>query len=79
MRNTESAKEGTQGRQHPQDKDHIFTEGGRGEASQKVNPDSTGYRLFILKGIVEAHDGSVWFESDGAGKGTTFFVEVPAK
>ena len=61
-----------------QDKDHIFTEGGRGEASQKVNPDSTGYGLFIVKGIVTAHGGRVWFESDGAEKGTTFFIEMPA-
>jgi len=43
-----------------------------------VNPDSTGYGLFIVKGIVTAHGGRVWFESDGAEKGTTFFIEMPA-
>jgi signal transduction histidine kinase len=59
------------------DKEHIFTEGGRGENSQKVNADSTGYGLYIVKGIVEAHGGKVWYESEGEGKGTTFFVEVP--
>ena len=52
--------------------------GSRGEESQKVNPDSTGYGLYIVKGIVEGHGGRVWFESAGPGKGTTFFMEVPA-
>jgi signal transduction histidine kinase len=58
---------------------HIFTEGGKGEESQKVNPDSTGYGLYIVKGIALAHGGKVWFESPGPGKGTTFFMEVAGK
>jgi signal transduction histidine kinase len=61
------------------DKDHIFTEGGKGEESQKVNPDSTGYGLYIVKGIALAHGGKVWFESPGPGNGTTFFMELSAK
>ncbi|MBI4087021.1 HAMP domain-containing histidine kinase [Candidatus Kaiserbacteria bacterium] len=59
------------------DKEHIFTEGGRGEESQKINTDSTGYGLFIVKGIIETHGGKVWYESEGPGKGTTFFIELP--
>jgi len=54
----------------------LFTEGGRGKDSVKVNTDSTGYGLFIVKGIVEAHSGRVWAESAGPGKGATFTVEI---
>jgi signal transduction histidine kinase len=61
------------------DKEHIFTEGGKGENSQATNPDSTGYGLYIVKGIAEAHGGKVWFESPGPGQGTIFFIELPGK
>jgi len=61
----------------PEDKANLFTEGGRGKDSVKVNIDSTGYGLYSVKLIVDAHNGRVWSESDGAGKGSTFFIELP--
>ena len=60
-----------------EDKPHLFTEGGRGKESLKVNVHSTGYGLYIAKQIVETHKGRIWAESDGAGKGSAFFVELP--
>ncbi len=60
-----------------EDKKNLFTEGGRGKDSVKVNVDSTGYGLYSVKLIVEAHGGRVWAESDGIGKGSTFSVELP--
>ncbi len=39
---------------------------------------STGLGLSIVKKLVELHDGKVWAESAGRGKGATFFVELPA-
>ncbi len=60
-----------------EDKQNLFTEGGRGKDSVKVNVDSTGYGLYTVKLIVEAHKGTVSAESEGAGKGSTFFVELP--
>jgi len=60
-----------------EDKMRLFTEGGRGKDSMKVNVHSTGYGLYIAKGIVEAHRGRIWVESEGMGKGSTFFVELP--
>ena len=60
-----------------EDKKRLFTEGGHGKDSQKVNVHSTGYGLFIAKSIVEAHGGTVRAESEGAGKGSTFIVEFP--
>lgn len=62
----------------PEDMKHLFTEGGHGTESQKVNVDSTGFGLYIVKNIIEAHNGKVWAESEGAGKGSTFTVELPA-
>jgi signal transduction histidine kinase len=59
------------------DKKRLFTEGGRGKDSLKVNVDSTGFGLFIAKGIVDAHKGHIWAESEGPGKGSTFAVELP--
>jgi len=61
-----------------EDKKNLFTEGGRGKDSVKVNVDSTGYGLYSVKLIVEAHKGRVWAESKGAGQGSTFFIELPA-
>lgn len=59
------------------DKSVLFTEGGHGKESRAVNPHSTGYGLFIAKRIVDAHHGRMWAESEGRGKGSTFFVELP--
>ncbi len=38
---------------------------------------STGMGLFITKQIVELHQGKIWAESEGKGKGTTFLVQLP--
>lgn len=61
-----------------QDKKNLFTEGGRGKDSVKINVDSTGYGLYSVKLIVEAHKGRVWAESEGAGKGSQFYIELDA-
>ena len=61
-----------------EDMPHLFTEGGHGKESQKVNVHSTGYGLFIAKNVVEAHGGKIHAESDGPSKGSTFVVELPS-
>ena len=60
-----------------EDKKNLFTEGGRGKESVKVNVDSTGYGLFTVKLIIEAHKGRVSAESEGPGKGSQFYIELP--
>ncbi len=61
----------------PEDMKKLFTEGGHGAESQKVNVESTGFGLYIVKNIIEAHGGKVRAESEGAGKGAHFIVELP--
>ena len=61
-----------------EDKKNLFTEGGRGKESVKTNVDSTGYGLYTVKLVIEAHNGHVWAESEGAGKGSTFYIELDA-
>ena len=62
-----------------EDKTRLFTEGGHGKDSQTINAHSTGYGLYIAKQITLAHGGTIRAESEGEGKGTTFFVELPVK
>ncbi len=61
----------------PADQARLFTEGGHGENSIKVNVHSTGYGLYIAKQVVEAHHGKIWATSAGEGKGSEFSVEFP--
>ena len=37
----------------------------------------SGLGLYIAKGIVEAQGGRIWFKSEGAGMGSTFYFTVP--
>jgi len=60
-----------------EDKKNLFTEGGRGKDSLKVNINSTGYGLYSVKLVIKAHKGKVWAESE-PGKGSTFYIELNA-
>lgn len=43
----------------------------------KASTEGTGMGLYTAKRIVERHNGKIWAESEGKGKGAAFFVELP--
>jgi signal transduction histidine kinase len=54
--------------------EELFDKFTRGEGS-KINASGSGLGLYLVREIAKAHGGRVWAESEGAGKGSTFFVE----
>ncbi len=55
----------------------LFEKFKRARGANEVNTTGTGLGLYVAKQLVEGHGGKVWAESDGAGKGTRFIVELP--
>ena len=60
-----------------EDKTKLFGKFARLSAQPTDGEHSTGLGLSIVKRMVDAMQGRVWCESE-AGKGATFFVELPA-
>jgi len=61
----------------PEIKATLFQKFARGDGA-RMNTTGSGLGLYLAKEIVEAHKGRVWVESDGAGKGSTFAMELSA-
>ncbi|MBI4709350.1 MAG: hypothetical protein HY764_04065 [Candidatus Portnoybacteria bacterium] len=55
----------------------IFGKFVRGKKVPKLWTEGIGLGLYVAKKLIEEHKGKVWAESEGEGKGSTFFVELP--
>lgn len=56
----------------------LFQKFNRGDGA-RMNTSGSGLGLYLAKEIIKAHNGSIWVESDGLDKGSTFFVELDLK
>ena len=55
----------------------IFGKFVRGKKVPRLWTEGVGLGLYVARKILEEHKGNVWAESEGEGKGSTFFVEIP--
>lgn len=46
---------------------------------KSVGMSPGGLGLYVSHQIVKAHGGNIWAQSEGMGKGSTFFIELPEK
>lgn len=57
----------------------LFEQFSRGKEGQKTNVEGMGLGLYVAQSIVRAHNGKIWAESAGKGKGSRFYVELPVQ
>ena len=55
----------------------LFDKFTRASNANEANVIGTGLGLYVAKQMVEKHNGKIWAESEGEGKGSTFVVEIP--
>lgn len=62
----------------PEQQKLLFTKYTQAEnTSEKIATQGTGLGLYLVKGIVESHEGRIWVKS-APGQGTTFSFSLPA-
>ncbi len=62
----------------PKDKlSKIFEKFERIDTKETRAAGGTGIGLYLVKHLVELHEGQIWAESEGPSKGSTFFVRLP--
>ncbi|MFA6535924.1 MAG: ATP-binding protein [Candidatus Paceibacterota bacterium] len=54
----------------------LFAKFSRAQDASLTNTSGTGLGLYLAKAIIEAHQGKIWAESEGKGKGSQFYVEL---
>jgi signal transduction histidine kinase len=56
---------------------YLFAKFSRGKDVRRLHANGTGLGLYVVKNIIEAHNGRIWIESEGEGQGTRFIIELP--
>lgn len=54
----------------------IFHKFSRADEASKFHTGGSGLGLYVAKEILKKHEGRIWAESEGLGKGSTFSVEL---
>lgn len=57
----------------------MFDSFSRGLAGNRLASDGAGLGLYIARKFVEMHDGKIWAESEGKGKGSCFHILIPIR
>jgi signal transduction histidine kinase len=55
----------------------MFESFSRGSAGTRLYTEGAGLGLYIAKKFVEMHKGRIWAESQGRGKGSALYIELP--
>ncbi|MFH1509907.1 MAG: ATP-binding protein [Candidatus Nealsonbacteria bacterium] len=63
----------------PEEKKNVFKMFTRATAVIKNHTAGFGVGLYVAKKFIDMHNGKVWIESQGSGKGTTLNIELPIK
>ena len=61
----------------PETMPRLFHRFSRDMKMARLHGEGSGLGLYVAKQIMDAHNGSIWAESAGPGKGSTFFVSFP--
>jgi signal transduction histidine kinase len=63
----------------PTELPYLFSKFSRGKDVARLNTGGTGLGLYVGQMMIEQNGGKIWAESDGAGKGSRFIIELPVK
>jgi signal transduction histidine kinase len=55
----------------------IFQKFVRATGMMALHTEGVGLGLYVAKKIIDVHQGRIWAESEGMGKGSTFYIELP--
>lgn len=62
-----------------EDTPKLFGKFSRTDEAKNMHPDGMGIGLYFVKRIIEDHGGTVGASSEGIGRGSTFWFELPMK
>ena len=62
---------------HKEDLPSLFEKFTRGKGLSSSKMEGSGLGLYVVRLMIEAHQGKVWAESEGEGKGSKFIIEIP--
>ena len=62
----------------PQDMEKLFKPFARTSTQKTAGEKSTGLGMLITRKIIEAHEGTIWVESQ-VGEGTTISFQIPVR